>query len=708
MKQVLIQKGGAIVSDVPAPRIDVGEILVKVNTSCLSVGTEMSGVRSSATPIWRKVLADPQKIVTTIQTVKSIGVNRVWSLVEQKKGAAHPTGYSAAGIVMKVGPNITDILPGDRVACAGAQYAYHAEYIKVPRNLCTPIPNEVNWKEASCVTLGAIALQGLRRATPTLGETFVVIGLGILGQLTVQLLKANGCKVIGIDLDEKRITLAKSLGMDMGFTESSAIDDVARLTDGFGADGVIITAATSSDAVVSSAFRMCRKKGRVVLVGDVGLSLNRADFYSKEIDFFISSSYGPGRYDNRYEEQGLDYPLPFVRWTENRNMSEFLQQVGRKTVKIEPLISSCFPVEEATQAYASLSNETEKPLMVLLTYNNNEFVPKFSVKLNEQSVSTKDKIKVAVIGAGGFARSAHLPNLRSLSNRFSIHTIVTRSGHIAADIAKQFGAVNASTDYKTVLADPEINAVIIATRHHLHCTMALDALKAGKHVLVEKPLALTESEISQLDNYIRNAPQSPVLFTGYNRRFSPYAIRMADILSKRTNPFIINYRMNAGYIPLDNWVHGTEGGGRNIGEACHIYDLFTFLTNEEVINISAKSIVPQTGYYGKNDNFVATMNFKDGSVATLTYSAAGSIHYPKEIAEIFVDGKLVVMTDYKKLDIFGEGTKSIKNAIADKGLRQELIAFADAINQGEWKMPWWQQLQSARIALEVETQITNA
>ncbi len=708
MKQVLIHKGGAIVSDVPAPRIDAGEILVKVNTSCLSVGTEMSGVRSSATPIWKKVLADPQKIVTTIQTVKSLGVNRVWSLIEQKKGAAHPTGYSAAGIVVEVGANITDIFPGDRVACAGAQYAYHAEYIKVPRNLCTPIPNEVNWKEASCVTLGAIALQGLRRATPTLGETFVVIGLGILGQLTVQLLKANGCKVIGIDLDEKRITLAKSLGMDMGFTGSSAIDDVARLTDGFGADGVIITAATSSDAVVSSAFRMCRKKGRVVLVGDVGLNLNRADFYSKEIDFFISSSYGPGRYDNRYEEQGLDYPLPFVRWTENRNMSEFLQQVGRKTVKIEPLITSCFPVEEATQAYASLSNENEKPLMVLLTYDNNEFVPKFSVKLNEQPASTKGKIKVAVIGAGGFARSAHLPNLRSLSNRFSIHTIVTRSGHIAADIAKQFGAMNASTDYETVLADPEINAVIIATRHHLHGAMALDALRAGKHVLVEKPLALTESEIAQLDNYIRNTPQTPILFTGYNRRFSPYAVRMADILSKRTNPFIINYRMNAGYIPLDNWVHGIEGGGRNIGEACHIYDLFTFFANEEVINISAKSIIPQTGYYGKNDNFVATMNFKDGSVATLTYSAAGSKHYPKEIAEMYVDGKSVVMTDYKQLDIFGEGTKSFKNAIADKGLRQELIAFADAINQGEWKMPWWQQLQSARIALEVEAQITNA
>jgi predicted dehydrogenase/threonine dehydrogenase-like Zn-dependent dehydrogenase len=706
MKQVLIKSGLAVVSEVPAPKIDAGEVLVQVYTSCLSVGTEMSGVRSSATPIWKKALQQPEKIVTTLKTLKAQGLKRTWSLIEEKRDAAHPTGYSAAGVVVAVGDSITDLVPGDRVACAGAQCAYHAEFIKVPRNLCVPIPDELGWEEASTVTLGAIALQGVRRANPTLGETFVVIGLGILGQLSVQLLKANGCKVIGLDIDKDRIGMAEKMGMDFGMvpgTEGDA-EKVARLTNGFGADGIIITAATSSDAVVSSAFKMCRKKGRVVLVGDVGLHLNRSDFYVKEIDFFISSSYGPGRYDHKYEEQGLDYPLPFVRWTENRNMQEYLFQLSSKKVQIDSLISARYPVTDAENAYLSLNAGGKKQMMVLLTYPDTDIQPSYKIDLKSAARVATGKIRIAVLGAGGFARSAHLPNLQSLSDQYQIEAVVTRSGHSAMAIAKQFGASYASTDYDAVLADPNIDAVIIATRHDLHAKMTLAALKAGKHVLVEKPLALSTDEVNELDAFISGSKDQdlPVLLTGYNRRFSPYAKRMAEMLNNRVGPFIINYRMNAGYITPDHWVHGKEGGGRNLGEACHIYDLFTYLANSEVTKVSAHAIAPQTNYYGRNDNFVATISFSNGSIATLTYTAAGSKNYPKEVSDVYVDGKMILLEDYKKMDIMGGGGRSLKTPVQEKGLKEELIAFANAINSGEWPIPWWQQLQTARIGLEVE------
>lgn len=711
MKQVLISKGKAIVSDVPAPSVGIGEVLVRVHTSCLSVGTEMSSVRSSSVPLWKKALKQPEKVATTLKLVSTLGFSRTWSLLEEKIEAAHPTGYSATGTVISVGSDIHDIAIGDRVACAGAQCAHHAEFIRVPRNLCVNLPEFLSWESASTVTLGSIAMQGVRRAEPTLGESFVIIGLGILGQLTSQLLKINGCRTIGIDVDRNRIDLALSLGMNLGLCpdDEDSIDQVARLTDGAGADGVIITAATPSNSVVSTAFKICRKKGRVILVGDVGLNLNRADFYVKEIDFLISSSYGPGRYDHRYEEQGLDYPLPYVRWTENRNMTEYLRLLAEKRLQVEKLISSRYPIDQAEQAYASLTEATKKPMMVLLTYPETEDIPIHTVHLKPIIASKPGKIRIAVLGAGAFARSAHLPNLKSMGDRFILQAVATRTGHSAAAIAKQFGASYCTTDFEEVLGDPAVDAVIISTRHNQHGSMALAAMKAGKHVLVEKPLALTAVELLALDNFIQSNQDRPlpVLLTGYNRRFSPYARRLAELIEKRTAPFIINYRMNAGYIPLDHWVHGEEGGGRNLGEACHIYDLFTFLANSEIKNINAYSIVPKTHHYGRNDNFVATMSFNDGSVASLTYTALGFKDCPKEIADLYVDGKLFIMSDYKSLEMHGIKAKSFKTSIQEKGLREELIAFSDAINGTEWPIPWWQQLQSAKTGLLVEAQISH-
>ena len=711
MKQVLISKGAAVIEEVPVPGIGPGEVLVRVQSSCLSVGTEMSGLRSSAIPMWRRALKQPEKVAATIRMASTKGLKRTWSLVEEKRSESRPTGYSASGVIVEVGSDIKDLMAGDRVACAGGGYAVHAEFIRVPRNLCVPLSDAIDWDSASTITLGAIALQGVRRAQPTLGETFVVIGLGILGQLTVQLLRANGCRTIGIDIDSDRLELAGQLGMDVGLNaDGTDLDQVARLTDGLGADGAIITAATPSDTVVSQAFKVCRKKGRVVLVGDVGLNLNRADFYAKEIDFRISTSYGPGRYDHRYEEQGLDYPAAYVRWTENRNMAEYLRLIADKHLTLEPLISARFPIADAADAYASLNVATSKPLMVLLTYPDNNAEPVRTINTGNLLAAKSGIIRVAVIGAGAFARANHLPNLQSLSDRFAIHTVVSRSGHTASAVAKQFGAARASTDYEEVLADADVDAVIIATRHHLHAEMALRALKAGKHVLVEKPLALDATGLDALDEFI-TAPgeQSvPVLLTGFNRRFSDYAASMAQLVKDRSGPFVLDYRMNAGFIPMDHWVHGPEGGGRNLGEACHIYDLFTFLADAETTEVSAISIAPESGHYARNDNFVATLRFADGSVASLTYTALGNTDYAKETADLHVDGKTAVMHDYKKLDIYGGGAEALTTAGPEKGLKPELLAFADGINSGHWPIPWWQQKQVATLALEVERQLFNA
>lgn len=711
MKQVLIRQGNAVIEDVPAPLIEAGTVLVKVQSSCISIGTEMSGVRASGLPLWKRALNQPQNVKKVFQMVATQGLGKTKNLIEGKLAAGQPTGYSAAGVVIGVGDGVEGFEVGDRVACAGAQCAHHAEYIRVPKNLTVLVPDNISIAEASTVTLGAIALQGVRRASPTLGETFVVIGLGILGQLAAQMLRANGCKVIGVDVDRSRIELAKSLGMIAGIhpDDGGDIDQVARITDGYGADGVIITAASPSDEIISTAFKMCRKKGRVVLVGDVGLNLNRGDFYAKEIDFFISTSYGPGRYDAGYEERGLDYPISYVRWTENRNMGEYLRLIADSQIQVNPLVAATYQIDQASQAYESLKESGAKPLMVLLSYPAVDQPSSMTYKVVNPSFSANlagNKIKVAIAGAGGFAKGMHLPNLQALSGSYQIQSIMSRTGHNAVATAKQFGAQYSTTNYEDVLSDPQIDLVLIASRHNLHANMTLKALKAGKHVLVEKPLALSEEELSQIEKFYEDdLPNKPVVLTGFNRRFSPFALRIASALKDRTNPIIINYQMNAGYIPLDHWVHGEEGGGRNIGEACHIYDLFTFLTDSRVKSVQVQSIHPKTAYYSKTDNFIAVISFEDGSVASLTYTALGSSQYPKEKMEIFFDGKVIVMDDYKKLSIAGAKMKVVELPVQDKGQKNELVILAEKLTQNEWPIPWWQQLQAMRISMAVENQL---
>ncbi|MFC4303470.1 bi-domain-containing oxidoreductase [Cohnella boryungensis] len=711
MKQVIIRGGTTVVEEVPAPVIESGRLLVQVNHSCISIGTEMSGVRNSGLPLWKRAMQQPEQVKKVLQMIKDQGLGRTRSLVKGKLAAGNATGYSASGIVLEVGDGIQDIKPGDRVACAGAECAHHAEVISVPRNLSVKIPDSVEFSEASMVTLGAIALQGVRRASPTIGETFVVIGLGILGQIAVQILKANGCKVIGVDLDPKRVALAEKMGLDLGVypDKGNDISTVFMETGGYGADGVIITAATPSNAVVSNAFQMCRKKGRVVLVGDVGLNLNRADFYQKELDFFISSSYGPGRYDYKYEEKGMEYPIGYVRWTENRNMGEIIRLIQSGKLQIKPLIHKTYPIDEAPAAYNELKNSADKPLMVLLSYPERKDVDKVRIVQNPLALpSHKQQIKVAIAGAGGFAKGMHLPNLQKLSSTYHLQSIMSRTGHNSIATSKQFGAMYATTDYKEILADSEVDLVLITTRHNLHASMALEALKAGKHVLVEKPLVLSQTELSQIEDYFRGNSEKrlPILMTGYNRRFSPHMQRVKQMLSRRTNPFIMNYRMNAGYIPLDHWVHTEEGGGRNLGEACHIYDLFVYLADSKPIKIHAHSIQPRTDYYAKTDNFVTVVTFEDGSVATLTYTALGNKEYAKEQMDLFVDGQVIVLDDYRTLKAVGTKQKGIEGKLINKGQLEELQALANSITSGgEWPIPLWQQLEVSRISLEVERQI---
>lgn len=715
MKQVLIKQGRVVVEEVPTPMVGRGNVLVRVDHSCISVGTEMSGIEASGTPLWKRAIKQPENVKQVVGMVVSQGIVRTRSQIEGKLLAGDPTGYSAAGTVLEVGKDIKDIRPGDRVACAGAQCAHHAEIINVPRKLTVLVPDTLDFPAASTVTLGAIALQGVRRAQPTLGETFVIIGLGVLGQLTVQILRANGCRVIGTDLDKSRIQVAKELGMEVAVypENGNEVEQVARFTDGIGADGAIITAATPEHTVISTAFCMCRKKGRVVLVGDVGLHLNRDDLYEKELDFFISTSYGPGRYDSNYEEKGLDYPVAYVRWTENRNMAEYLRLVDKGKIAVGPLISAIYTIDEAPLAYEALRNRETRPLMVLLSYPQSEesAIPRRMIINPTTRPSGPGLIQIAVVGAGEFARGTHLPNLKVLSDRYHLRAVMSRTGRNATAASRQFGADYATTDYQQILDDAEVDAVLIATRHSLHASMTIAALKAGKHVFVEKPLAVTQKELNEIEDFYTSASSGqtlPVLLTGFNRRFSPFAQRIEELTRNRSGPMILSYSVNAGYVPLDNWVHTEEGGGRNIGEACHIYDLFTYLSDSKVVAVDARAIRPTTSHYCERDNFVATMTFSDGSVATLTYTALGTTDYPKERLEVFVDGKVMVLDYYRLLTIFGAKIKGIAGKVVDKGHKKELEAFALAIQHGgEWPIPLWQQVQATEIALQVEEQITG-
>jgi predicted dehydrogenase len=619
-------------------------------------------------------------------------------------------GYSAAGQVVAVGEGITDLAAGDMVACAGAGQANHADYVSVKRNLVCRIPAGCPVNVAASTTVGAIAMQGVRRAAPQLGERVAVLGLGLIGQITAQLLRAAGCDVVGLDLDASRVERARALGMRDGATDPDAFKAVVRdATGGRGADRTLITAATKSAAVVNLAMDVTRAKGTVVIVGDVGLKIERDQFYRKEIDLLMSTSYGPGRYDASYEVDGHDYPFGYVRWTENRNMQSYLELIAGGRIDVGPLIDRVISVDEAPGVYRALADGTTTlPLGVLIRY------PDDTRDLPEPSDSTRTVIRghrsapagplaYALVGAGAFGTSMLVPQMKKRRDRFFLKAVVSRNAAQGGNFAREHQVEVLTSDLDQVLDDPAIDAVVIATRHHEHADQVARALEAGKHVFVEKPLAITWADLDRIAALYRTLDPAPILMVGFNRRFSPALSAVKNLIGAHRAPIIVNYRLNAGYIPLDHWVHGAHGGGRNIGEACHMYDVFRFLTGASARSLSAEAIDPGTLPYRRDDNFSATITYEDGSLAHLLYTALGPKGLAKEHIEIFCDGETYVVDDFKRVLQGSDGSVLWQSEEADKGHFEELSRFGDAIAAGGSSPVSFDELiESSAVALHVQ------
>lgn len=708
MKQVFIKQGVVLTKEVPAPSVRPGTVLVDTRVSCISPGTELSGLAASGKSLLKRAMEKPDKVRKAMERMKVQGIRTVLAKAQSQIAAERPAGYSAAGVVLAVGEGVHSFQVGDRVAVAGAAFANHAAEVVVPENLAVRIPDGVGFEEASSVALGAIALQGVRRAGLQLGETAVVIGCGVMGLLAIQMLKASGCRVIAVDLDPERVRLARGLGADdaVAPAEDDPVRRVIYATDGHGADSVLVTAATSSSAPVSQAFKMARRKGRVVLVGVAGNEYDRNDMYEKELDFVISTSYGPGRYDDLYEQGGIDYPYGYVRWTEKRNMDAYLKMIAAKQVDVAGLINGSYPVEEAEKAYAALQRGESRPLLVALTYAESaprpEPVPA-PIAPGGFPATASGPLKLGIIGAGSFVQNMHLPNLRTMPECFSVVKIANQSGAGAVRAANGFAGCEAVTDAGSVLADPQVQLVMVGTRHNSHAGLAIKALQAGKGVFVEKPMCLTAEEFDELKMVVEetNAP----FMVGYNRRFSPHAQAIKERAKGRKGPMMVHYTMNAGYIPYTHWVHTDEGGGRILGEGCHLVDLFRFLVGAPAVSVSVDAVSSDTDRVHPSDNVVATIKYADGSVCSLLYVSVGNTEASKERMEVFFDEKLYVLDDYKTLTAYGDKPCGPALKKQDKGHLEELRAWAGATRKGErFPIPWEELEETWRISLLISQQ----
>lgn len=703
--------------DVPRPLIQRGHVLVRVSYSLISSGTEASSVSGAQEQPLKRAAEQPALVLRLARFLRERGLSKTLTLLKEKLNSLGALGYSCAGIVVEVAEDVTDFKPGDRVACGGGGVASHAEMVLVPRNLVVPVPPQVSLKDAASVAVGAIALQGVRRADPRLGEFTAVVGLGLLGQLTVQILAAANCRVIGIDVDERRVDLARQMGAECGLAlpDGNWREAVNALTHGRGVDACLITASSESNSVVQNAMEMTRRKGRVVLIGSVGLGLQRHPFYEKELDFLISCSYGPGRYDPAYENHGVDYPYAYVRWTENRNMAEYLRLLSVGAVRLESILEAEYSLDRVGEAYTCLiSAESEKPIGIVLAYpDRGEENPLQDRIVTLQPASRSGKVRVGLLGAGSFARSNHLPNLKAAPDVFELRAIATRTGASARNLAGIYDAAYATTDFQEVLADPEIDAVIICTRHDLHAKLALAALSAGKHVFVEKPLCMTRAELNAFKDFEAAAASPtadsgalnglPLLMVGYNRRFSPHIERLKAALDKRSGPFMAIYRVNAGHLPAEHWVHSEEGGGRLIGEGCHMLDLLQYLAGSDAYQVTAEALPGESSNRMGNDNFQVTLRFLDGSVGTLIYTSEGGAALPKEYLEVHFDRQSIVLDDFCRLTRYAGGApKLLHKSAQDKGHRQALEAFGRYLSGKRQAPPmvWAEALAAATHAIE--------
>jgi len=684
MKQLSqnLRSGKLSVDDVPPPYIQAGQVLVQTAYSLISAGTERTKIETGRKSLLGKALARPDQVRQVVQSVSAMGLQATYQKVKTRLDSRSPMGYSASGIALSVGAGVDDIQPGDWVACGGASAA-HAEIMAIPHNLCVRIPDGVDLDVAAFTTVGAIALQGIRQADVRLGEVVVVIGLGLLGQLTVQMLKASGCAVLGFDPNPDRCELAIRLGIDMAdVSEGTLKGSLAAYTHSKGADAVIITAGTSSNRPVELAGELAREKGSVVVVGAVGLQLPRAPYYDKELNFSISRSYGPGRYDPVYEEKGQDYPYGYVRWTERRNMEAFLQMLATRKVDISPLITHHFSLDKAEEAYALISGQTKEPsLGVLFEYSQAPLPSKPRIEINFDREKTPGSLGIGIIGAGNFAQSMLLPHLKNHPNTF-LRGVTTIAPLDTRDVAERFGFNYAAATADELLNDKDIRAILIATRHDSHADLVIKGLRAGKALHVEKPLAMTSEQLNQILNIYSEA-QHPFLMVGFNRRFAPMVQKARQFFIGRHEPLAMNYRINAGFVPTTHWVQDPQqGGGRIIGEVCHFIDLMQFFSNALVQRVYAQAL-PNQGKYN-DDNVAITIGLTDGSVGTILYVANGDKALPKENIEIFGDGKTAIIDDYRSLALFNGGRKTVSHQGArDKGHKDEMIAWADAIREGK-------------------------
>jgi predicted dehydrogenase len=677
MKQILqhLRSGELEVADLPSPIARPGHVLIQTSRTLISAGTERMLVEFGQAGLIAKARSQPDKVKQVLDKIRTDGLAPTLEAVFNRLDEPLPLGYCNVGTVLEVGPGLTGFSPGDRVASNGP----HAEIVCIPKNLCAKVPDGVDDEAAAFTVLASIGLQGIRLIEPTLGERIVVIGLGLIGLVTVQLLRAAGCEVLGVDVNPQRLKLAEQFGARTAAAGGGG-DPVAvanAWTNGLGVDGVLVTASAKTDEIMHQAAQMCRRRGRIVLVGVVGLNLRRADFYEKELTFQVSCSYGPGRYDDAYEQAGRDYPYGFVRWTEQRNFEAILSTIASGGLTVADLITHRYKLADAAGAYTTVSKDSAA-LGVVLEYP--ESVERASSINVGQSAATGDgRSVIGVIGAGNFSKMTLMPGLARTSA--TVACVADLDAAAAGHVAKKFGAQKAVTDYREILTDRDVNGVMIAVGHNLHARFVCEALAAGKHAFVEKPLAMNVDEIRRILEAAAQHPNRQVM-VGFNRRFSPHAVKMRELLCNRGEPLAMSMTCNAGHIPSDHWVHDAQrGGGRIVGEACHFIDLMVSLTGSPVSTVSATMM--GAGVATREDKMSISLGFADGSVGTVNYFANGSKAYPKELLEVFSDNRVLRLDNFRKLTGFGfRGFKSFKTSRLDKGHTAEFAAFAEAASSG--------------------------
>ena len=709
MKSVVLDfSNGVSLIEAPVPSVSSSSLLVNTQASLISSGTERMLVGFGKASYFDKARQQPDKVKMVLEKVTTDGFMTTVDAVRSKLAQPLPLGYCNVGVVSEVGAGVGGFKAGDRVVSNGP----HADVVKVPKNLCARIPNVVDDESASFVVVASIGLQGVRLAEPTLGESFVVTGAGLIGLLTVQLLRAQGCRVLAIDFDEDKLALARQFGAETcnpAYGEDPVASGMA-FSRGRGVDGVIITASTKSNDPVTQAAHMCRKRGRIILVGVTGLELSRADFYEKELKFQVSCSYGPGRYDPEYEDKGQDYPLAFVRWTEQRNFEAVLDMLAGGQLDVKPLISHRFAFEDAQQAYQTLT-EDKAGLGILLQYTSADESRAISkVKLNTDINFNLAKPVMGFIGAGNYASRMLIPAFKAAGAQF--HTLATAGGINSVVHGEKAGFAEASTDTTAMLANPEINTVAIVTRHDSHARFVTQALEAGKHVFVEKPLAIDFAGLGLVETaYQANLEEGKGshLMVGFNRRFSPQVQKMKALLEPVKEPKSFIMTMNAGAIPADHWTQDNAvGGGRIIGEACHFIDLMRYLAGSEIVSVQARRMGDHPGVPVAEDKASITLGFADGSFGTILYLANGASSFPKERVEVFAAGGVLQLDNFRKLRGFGwNGFKKMNLWKQDKGQRACAAAFLEGIQTGNPAIPADEIFEVARVSLEIAEQLRS-